>query len=229
MPTATITAMTTDRRALLRLTAWMSPVFPTGGFAWSAGLERAVADGLVHDAASLRNWLSALLRQGGLRNDAILFREAWEQANDPARLRELSSLALALAASAERHAETLAQGSAFLSAARNWFGPETVLPEAETAYPVAVGAVTRLGGVGLADALEVWLQAFVSNQLQAAIRLSVTGQQGAASLLASLETDIAGAAGAAATASLDDLGALCPIADIASMNHETQRTRLFLS
>jgi len=46
-----------DTKALLRLMAWLSPAFPIGGFAYSGGLERAVHDGLVRDAAGLGGWL----------------------------------------------------------------------------------------------------------------------------------------------------------------------------
>lgn len=228
-PTGTATGMT-EAAALLRIAAWMSPVFPTGGFAWSAGLENAVAAGLVRDSQGLEAWLRALLRHGGARNDAAFFARAWRAAGDGngdgAAIAELSELCTALAPSAERHAETLALGSAFLAAVRHWFAEPGILPYAETPWPVAAGALSRLGGAPLEPALCLFLQAFVSNQLQAAIRLSVTGQQGAAAILARMESPIAEAASEAANG---ELGSFTPLADIASMRHETQGVRLFLS
>lgn len=223
--TSTATDMT-EAAALLRISAWMSPVFPTGGFAWSAGLEKAVEAGLVRDADGLEAWLAALLRHGGARNDAVFFAKAWRGAEDRAAIADLSELCLALAPSAERHAETLALGSAFLAAARHWFSDQDALPPTETPWPVATGAVCRLGGASLQPALCLFLQSFVSNQLQAAIRLSVTGQQGAAAILARLEPAIVETAAEAAGG---EIGSFASLADIASMRHETQTVRLFLS
>jgi len=74
-----------------------------------------------------------------------------------------------------------------------------------------------------------YLHAFVSNQLQCAIRLSVTGQDGAAHILAGLEPLIETTALRAASSTLEELGGASFIADIASMNHETLQPRLFLS
>ena len=94
-------------QALLRLMAWMSPAFPIGGFAYSGGLERAVHDRLVVDAAGLRSWLATLLRHGALWNDAVLFCHAWRGHGSKDDLREAAELGLALSGSAERHLETL--------------------------------------------------------------------------------------------------------------------------
>ena len=213
--------------SLLRLIAWLSPVFPTGGFAYSAGLERAVADGLVTDADSLRDWLEALLAHGSAWNDAVLFAASWRECADDAVVAGLSELCEALAGSAERHRETMDQGRAFLAAARHWFGPDE-LPE-RAPLPVAVGMACGRAAIALDNALGAWLQAWLTNQLQAAIRLSVTGQDGAARLLAALEPAVLDAVARAARSTPDDLGGFAFMAEIASMNHETLHSRLFLS
>ncbi len=228
MPKTTGIRMT-ETAALLKLMAWLSPAFPTGGFAYSAGLERAVEDGLVNNAAGLRDWLSALLAHGGARNDAIFFALAWRDAGAPSSIGELAQLALALAPSAERHEETLAQGNAFLAATKSWFDPHSIVAPAGMPLPVAAGVACRFGGIELAAGLAGFLQAQISNQLQAAIRLSVIGQIGATELLPALAPEIEAAAEAATNAKIEDIGG-CPVmADISGMKHETQRTRLFLS
>ncbi|MHB1304233.1 MAG: urease accessory protein UreF [Acidiphilium sp.] len=61
---------------LPHLLTWLSPAFPTGGFAFSHGLEWAVEAGDVASAEDLRLWLADLLRHGAGRNDAILLRAA---------------------------------------------------------------------------------------------------------------------------------------------------------
>jgi urease accessory protein len=217
-----------DTTSLLRLMSWLSPVFPTGAYAYSAALEQAVAEGAVADPAALQGWLAAVLASGPQWNDAVLFAESWRRADDPEALGEIAGLARAMTGSAERHRETVDQGAGFLDAAANWFD-DGALPPRGTPLCVAVGAACGRDGIALSDALAAFLHAFVANQLQAAIRLSVTGQRGAARLLAAIEPLIAETAARAASSTLDDLGSATVLADIAAMQHETLEPRLFLS
>ena len=217
-----------DTTALLRLMSWLSPVFPTGGYAYSAALEQAVADGTVADTATLEAWLRALIAAGPQWNDAVFFAESWRQAETPENLAATAELARAMTGSAERHRETIDQGTGFLEAAANWFEDGT-LPPRGTPLCVAVGAACGRVKIPPAEGLAAFLHAFVANQLQVAIRLSVTGQRGAAQLLAALEPAIAETANRAASSTLDDLGSSTVLADIAAMKHETLEPRLFLS
>lgn len=218
-----------DTKVLLKLMAWLSPAFPIGGFAYSGGLERAVHDGLVKDAASLTAWLTSLLRQGALWNDSVLFGEAWRQFEDEAALKEVAELGLALAGSAERHVETLSLGQAFASAASAW--PHPVLDRLPPAvpFPVAVGAVAAAHGVAAAQALAAYLHAAVSQSVSAGIRLGVSGQVEGVAILAEIEDLISQIAEKASLATLDDLGGAAVQAEIASLRHETQHSRLFRS
>jgi len=215
--------MSANTAHLVRLMAWLSPVFPTGGFAYSAGLEQAVADHLVHDENTLHSWLETLLIRGSFWNEAVLIAAAHKQEDDT---ESLSALAASLAPSAERHRETLDQGAAFLDAASAWGGSD--LPR-ETPLPVALGAVCQSASIPLIDTLTASLQTLISNQLQAAIRLSLIGQTGAARLLAALEPIVLATAARAETSTLDDLGGSAFLADIISARHETLEPRIFLS
>jgi urease accessory protein len=218
-----------DLQALLRLMAWLSPAFPVGSFAYSGGLERAVHDGLAHDAPSLERWIAALLARGAVWNDAVLLAESHRVHGHAASLAAVAEVAEALAGSRERHQETMLLGDAFLTAARAW--PAAVfekLPRA-VAYPVAIGAVAGAHGVAIEKATAAFLHAFVSQAVSAGIRLGVAGQRDAVGILAGLESDIAVTAGRAAASTLDDLGSATIQADIMSLRHETQTTRLFRS
>lgn len=215
--------------ALLRLMAWLSPVFPVGGFSYSHGLERAAHDGLVTDAAGLAAWLETLVEMGSAWNDAVLFAESWRNARDGGDPAEVATLAEALAGSRERHAETMLQGAAFLKAAAAWPTPVLERLPADCAYCVAVGAVAGGNGIALQDALSAFLQAFFSNLVQAAIRLGVIGQSGATSLLAGFEPLALATAARASRSTLDDLGGCAFVSDIVAMQHETQYSRLFRS
>ncbi|MBY3214063.1 urease accessory protein UreF [Rhizobium laguerreae] len=223
--------MTGDRelQALLRLTAWLSPAFPIGSFAYSGGLERAVADELVTDAASLAAWTGTLIGNGSVWNDAVLLAESHRHQAQAVRLAEIAALAEALAGSRERHQETMLLGEAFLAAARAW--PDEVferLPD-KVAYPIAVGAVTGAYGIKPKKALAAFLHAYASQAVSSGIRLGVAGQRDGVAVLAGLEDHIAEVARRVSVSTLDDLGSATVQADIASLRHETQATRLFRS
>jgi urease accessory protein len=219
----------TDATALQRLLTWLSPAFPVGGFAWSQGLETAIADGRVRTGADLKDWLGGVLAHGGLRTDAILLAHAHRDQADATRLRELADLCLALTPARERHAETTLTGDAFVTAARAW--PSDVyarLPQ-PCPYPVAVGAIAAAQGIGLDAVLLGYLTAAVQTHISVAVRLVPLGQTAGLQVLAGLEPDVAMLAVAAAKASLDDIGGIAYAAEIAQMRHETLEPRIFRS
>ncbi len=283
--------------ATLKLLAWLSPAFPTGGFAYSHGIEWAVEAGDIRDGGTLRVWIEDVLRFGAGRSDAILLRAAMLSAPSPlvglgceadqgrgagepaldlappphpdpphkgegeARQGtgffslplvgrvgvgvtthhgsapsaspqpppargggELTSLAIALAPSRERLAETLHQGTAFASAASPWGEIPPDLP-----YPVAVGMLAGAHGIDADTAAGALLQAFAANLISAAVRLVPLGQSTGLAVLAALEPAIAEIVAETRMATLDDIGGACFRSDIAAMRHETQYTRLFRS
>lgn len=219
---------------ILRLLAWLSPAFPTGGYAWSHGVEWAVDVNEITDGPSLLAWVSDVLRHGAGRNDAILLRHAHRLTSRPPSwsaegLRDLIELALATAASREIHAESIGQGNAFRLAASAWNPTILNSVEGDLPYPIAVGALTGASGISEDDATLALLQAFAANLISSAVRLVPLGQSTGLAVLAALEPVIERLARETRTATLDDLGGACFRADIASMRHETQYTRLFRS
>ena len=67
--------MTEDEAAALyRLMTWLSPAFPVGAFSYSSGIEWAVEAGDITDAASLRDWLAAMLADGAGFCDGVFWR-----------------------------------------------------------------------------------------------------------------------------------------------------------
>lgn len=210
--------------ALYKLHAWLSPSYPIGAYTYSHGLEYAVASGLVEGPASAERWIADCLSHGAGRTDAILLAHAWraEHAGDPQVLDEIAELALALAPSAERLLETEAQGAAFTQVTAEAWGGGGPLP-----YPVALGRAAARHQIGLADTCTLFLQAFASNLVSAAIRLVPLGQTDGQRILARLMPLCLDLAAEAERAKLDDIGGCAIRADIASMQHETQTTRLF--
>ena len=198
--------------SLLRLLTWASPAFPTGGYAYSHGLEWAVEAGDVTNEAQTLDWIDAVLTDGTGRQDAILMRAAYAGV-------DVAALAAATAPSAERRAETLAQGAAFALAGAVWGD----CPAA--AYPVAWGHLARQQDVPVDDAVLAMLHALAANLVSAAVRLVPLGQTAGLRIVAALEPTILRIAHDPGT----DLGGACFRGDIASMRHETQHTRLFRS
>lgn len=216
--------------ALYRLLSWLSPAYPVGAFSHSHGLEWAVQEGTVRDAASCRAWIEDVIGHGGGRQDAVLLAAAWRAAGegDAGRLSEIEELALALNPSAERLTETVSQGSAFAEATGDaWETPGAARLSEATPYPVAVGVAAAGHDVPLDGTLTAYLHAVASNLVSAAIRLVPLGQTDGQRVVAALEPAIAATASLAAASTLDDLGGASLRADIASMRHETQDVRLF--
>lgn len=224
--------------ALARLLAWLSPSFPVGTFSYSHGLEWAIEDGTVATAAGLEAWLGDVLQHGAGRTDAILFVHAYSAAaaTDHDSLRAVAERGAAFQPSKERRLESCAQGAAFLMAVTaTWPNDRlTVLAEVLTAepavpYPVAVAVAAAAHDVPMAPAVVGCLNAFAANIVSAGVRAIPIGQTDGQRIIAALSPLIEEIAASSLHASLDDLGGAALRADIASMKHETQYTRLFRS
>jgi urease accessory protein len=225
-----------EAAALYRLMTWLSPAFPVGGFSYSSGIEWAVEAGDIADTATLGDWLDAMLGDGSGFCDAIFLVQAYRaaEAGQETGLREIAELAAAFVPSRERQLETSAQGRAFIDIARAAWDADgldamVAACAARPVYPVAVGVVAAVHGVPLAATLHAFLHALVSNWISAASRLIPLGQTDSQRVLVTLESAVAATANRALNATLDDLGSATFRADLASLRHETQYTRLFRS
>ena len=214
--------MITDAH-LLTLAQWLSPAYPVGAFSYSHGLEWAIEAGQVTDAASFQTWLTDILRNGTGRNDAILLHAAYRARTE--ELSEIDELARAFAPSAERLLETEQQGAAFCRTTSAIWGD--ALPS--LAYPVALGHAAAQQGIPLPQTCSMYLHGFASNLTSAAIRLVPLGQTEGQTIITAMSPLCEDITRNATDLTLDDLGGSTILADIASMKHETQYTRLFRS
>jgi urease accessory protein len=209
--------MSTDNASLLMLLNWMSPTFPIGSFAYSHGLEQAIADGRVATQDDAQNWITDLLQTGSGWNDAVLFAQCWHS--------DSNELALALAGSAERYSETTQLGRNFNIAASVWTGDEqqaTIM-----AYPVAAGLACKRMNIPQDQSLAAYLQGFCAALVSVAVRLVPLGQTAGLKVLRNLAPLISTTANRAVTSTLDDLGSNCIAAEIAAMKHEILEPRIF--
>ncbi|HVG46801.1 MAG TPA: urease accessory UreF family protein, partial [Rubellimicrobium sp.] len=194
-----------------------------GAFAWSHGLETATVERLVTDAAGLERWLADLLAHGSGRTDAILLGEAFRAVPD--ELPDLNDLALALAPSSERLAETREQGAAVAAVTRAVWGFD--LPD--MALPIAVGRAAALAGLPLRPVVQLYLHALASAQVQAALRLMSLGQTSGQQVLHRLSPLCARIAEESLSLAPEDIGTCAMGLDLAAMRHETLPSRIFRS
>jgi len=228
--------MTEDEAAALyRLMTWLSPSFPVGAFSYSSGIEWAVEAGDILDAVSLRDWLAAMLADGSGFCDGVFLAQAHRAASarDGAGLREIAELAAAFVPSRERQLEASAQGRAFIEIARAaWAcdGLDALVSACGViVYPVAVGLVSAAHKIPPSPVMHAFLHAVVSNWISAGARLVPLGQTDSQRILAALEPVVVSTAKRSLEASIEDLGSATFRADLASLRHETQYTRLFRS
>jgi len=237
IPATTLTAMamSTEARQLMRLQSWLSPAFPIGSFSYSHVLEYAVEAELLHDRGSLINWLEADLRHGTGRSEAIFFTLA--ATLDDGNFLELAELAAASISTSELARESLSQGEFFLlTALRAW--PNAALrarlellrkTDIAPTLAVATAMTCTAHGIDTNAALHLYLQAWLANLINAAVRLIPLGQTDGQMAQAELEDAVIATAMAASTLGIEDLGSAATMVEWASMLHEIQYTRLFRS
>jgi urease accessory protein len=229
-----MTRAESSRPGLYRLLAWLSPAFPTGAFSYSHGLEAAAAGGAVHDRVTLETWVGAIVTRGSGRIDAAILRDAHRAAlgGELAALAVANRRGVAYRGTSELALESAQQGAAFLATCRAAW-PERFLAEWDDSpgvcHAAAFGAAAGRAGIVLADALLGYLEAFAASLVSAGIRLGLVGQTDGQRILAAVEPAICAAAAGALGGGLEPFGSATFAAELASMAHETQYTRLFRS
>lgn len=208
--------------ARLTLARWLSPAFPLGSFAYSHGLEAAMADGRVATAAQVGDWVSDVLRFGSGRVDAVFLAQALRPGADHDALGEM---ARAMAASRERWQETSDQGAAFVRTVNAVTGQSL----ASAPLPVAVGRAAGALGLPLDEVAALYLNAFATALVQAAVRFIPLGQTEGQAVLARLAGEIVAVADRAVSADIADVVSSGFGADLSAMEHETLQPRIFVT
>lgn len=195
--------------------------FPSGGFAFSWGLETALRDGRV-DRAGLPLWIEAELLDRWARFDRVAIAGAWCGAPDRAEADRVEA-DWAEAVDAAHWAEatrlrSLEAGAALLAAARR-LGLEP-LPRAAH-LPLAQAAVFRAAGLGLESALAVSAHHAARGLASAAVRLNAIGAVAAQGLLLALRPALERAAVPPAPGT--PLASFAPLSDIAMLRPRPDR------
>lgn len=218
---------------LLRLLQLASPALPTGAFAYSQGLESAVAQGWLRQPSEVEAWLRGLLRYPLRYLDCPLLKrlyDAWSRGE----FKQACYWNDYLLASRETHElqqEDKHLGHALL---RLLIGFE-IEPAQRWAQPEHCGFATMFAlaashwQIPLAAAAQGYLWNWAENQTTAAIKLVPLGQTNGQQILSALIPDILETMTIGLALPDDEIGCATPGLALLSAQHETQYTRLFRS
>ncbi len=213
--------------------------YPTGSYAHSFGLEGLVQEGVVHDRATLREFLrlSVLpaLRQAELPLAAHAWRALGEE--DWGRMGELCRLSSALKTAREARTATEnigRQRAELIAAMRPHPLADGYLKRAAAeGWPFSAAIAAAVEGRVLDAPLPAVLggvyYAAVAALLSAAMKLLRLGQNASQSLLTELLQEAAAIIAASEQVPLAEIGWFNPWLDIAAARHETADSRMFIS
>jgi urease accessory protein len=219
--------------ALLRLFQLSSQALPIGAFAYSQGLEQAVALGDVKCRESARSWIAGMLESSVLSLDVPIFGRLHRACaeSDPERARRWNDYLFAARGSSELRAEERQLGSALVRLLSRQ-GVDSAVPwQSERRITLALGfALASVAwGAPLTQAALSYTFAWSEAQVGAATRLIPLGQTDAQRILSSLVEQAASGIDRALERADDELGASTPGQLLLSALHETQYSRLFRS
>jgi len=224
--------MARDIFALLTALQFADSAFPSGGFAFSWGLEGLEADGLVGDAAGVAEIAEEQLIYRWNTMDRLLLRRAYAAA-DVATVATADLQAEAATLSAEMRAGSRRAGRALLgSSARLGYAAALAYREATRTdarlghLAVVQGVVFKAAELALpmAEMLSAW--AVVSGLASAAVRLGMIGHVEAQAIATSLRPVLVQLlAGDPPTG--ERLASFTPLTEIAVMRGASRHMRMF--
>lgn len=226
-----IIPMVTDL-ALLRLLQLASPGLPVGMYSYSQGLEKAIDDGLIHNAETAADWIGAVLHRSIAQADLpVLARlyAAWER-NDRNAAEYWSGLLLSCREAAELRTEDRQTGQALqrLLTALGIVGEALLAARSMTWAALFSLAALRLG-VSQREALLGYAWSWLENQVLCAVKLVPLGQVAGQHLLINLAAEIPAAVDHALGVEDDHIGGGVFGLALAGSRHEMQYSRLFRS
>jgi urease accessory protein len=232
----------TERRIALRITSRIAllqafdPLFPTGAYTMSGGMETYTQKGLVQDKLTLVAFLKAqlyILPYGDLGvcaktaqgEDFLLMDSLCAAMKQPFEIRTGSEKLCARFLKVQESVRDALCDYPSLSAYRSAIQQE----KCRGHYPVAVGLFMRDLNADLNEALELYCYSLLSQTVNHAVKLIPLGQSdGQAALFEALRL-IPAAVQKAKAASVDELGVSGCGFDLRAMQHETLHGRLYIN
>ncbi|GAB4459909.1 MAG: urease accessory protein UreF [Elainellaceae cyanobacterium] len=223
---------------LLRLLQLASPALPVGAYSYSEGLETLVTLGQLPDADGLRQWIEQELAVGAMRLEAAVMVRVYEAAIAPdlPALHHWNQWLSALREAEELRLQSWQMGRSLYRLLLDLDPSIAPLLKAcgePSDFAVNFAVVYAIAAahwqIDLRAALLSYLHSWVSNLVNAGVKLIPLGQTAGQRLLLGLAPAIAQAADEAIALPADEFGACGWGQAIACMAHETLYTRLFRS
>ncbi|MEH1952005.1 MAG: urease accessory protein UreF [Nostoc sp.] len=227
------TIMLTDSH-LLSILQLASPALPVGAYSYSEGLEMLVENGTIANHTHLKDWLKAELLYGAIRLEAAVMVRS-QQAAKIADVESLCRWNLWLSAARETEelrASSWQMGRSLIQLLGK-LEPQ-IVPIANTVgnpcnYAIAFGIAVAHWEINIKAALLAYLHSWASNLITAGVKLIPLGQTAGQRLLLDLQPLLSAAALEILGLEDDQLACCSWGLSLASMQHETQYTRLFRS
>jgi urease accessory protein len=209
---------------------------PTGAFSHSFGLEQYISRDEVHDECTFTEWLRAYTASQLVYTDALLIRLLAGECGgaDPLDFVGLSELAQCVAipsqvrlaaASMAKRTRAIAEDALGVPSVREEFGCDV-----ECGHPaLEFGRAALHAGIDADTAVLAHLTSSITSLTQNAVRGIPLGQSAGQRVLAASHAWVECAVETSRTLTLRDLGAAAPGLDIAQMQHERLRARMFMS
>ena len=225
--------------AFLRLLQVTDSSFPTGGYAFSHGLEGLHAMGLVTTGADVRQVTRAHVEETLAWQDlpAVSHAHCHASAGDLDALIEIDHLLSALRPVPAFRKASTRMGRRTLEATAPLFPSpfaERVLGTIRDGltpghHAIAFGVAAQAAGIEAPGAVTAFAAAAVNGYVAAAVRLGAIGQTSAQGIIAGLGPILAEAIVAAPGIEPCDFGGSLPLLDIAGMRQPALPARMFAS
>lgn len=225
--------MLTDSH-LLSILQLASPTLPVGAYSYSEGLEMLVENGTITNQIHLKHWLEAELLYGAIRLEAAVM----VRSQQAAKMGDVESLCRwNLWLSAARETEELRASSwqmgrsliQLLGKLEPQIMPIVNAVGNPSNYAIAFGIAVAHWQISIKAALLGYLHSWASNLITAGVKLIPLGQTAGQQLLLNLQPLLITAALEILALEDDQLACCSWGLSLASMQHETQYTRLFRS
>jgi len=210
--------------------------FPSGGFAFSSGLEEFFGDQTIKNVADLESFIADLLVNRWIGFDAVALRRSHATASDTElaeidRSVEIATLSAAQRAGSKRAGRAVLTVYAKLgSKVVSDYRDRAIADEELGHLPVAQGLAWREAGLPIEAALVMSAWTMVQGLATAAIRLGLIGHLQAQHLLFAMRAQVVAAVQSAADHPLDaPLSSFTILSDIALARHERRDARMFIT
>ena len=220
--------------SLLFLLQLASPALPVGAYSYSEGLEYLVEQGIITTDQALTEWIRHELSYGAMRIEASVLARIHHAmvAQDIETICYWNRWLSAMRETKELREQSWQMGQAFVRLMRSL--EPTLVPLLDTIGPpytfATVFSVTAAHWTIEMDAtLLGYLHSWITNLVNAAIKLVPLGQTAGQQVLVQLYPTLRQTVQQCLSLSDDDLYCCSWGSAIASMNHETLYSRLFRS